>query len=259
MARPTSINARDFVASLARGLEVISAFGEDNPAMSLSQVAQRTGLTRAGARRFLLTLLDLGYVARDDRLFRLTPKVLSLGYAYLGSLPISHIAQPFLEEVTARTGESCSLGLLDGTDVVYVARSTAKRLLMVGIHVGTRFPAHITSMGRVLLANLDAAALDAYLAGAHYEKRTPRTLTDEGAIREEIGRVRRQGYSLLDQELEVGIRSVAVPVRARAGCAAIAAINISTHASSVPRERLLKDYLALLQQTAGAIAAAVPR
>jgi IclR family pca regulon transcriptional regulator len=251
-------NPRDFVGSVARGLAVLAAFGADAPQMTLSQVAARTGLTRAGARRFLLTLTALGYVSRHERQFRLTPKVLGLGYAYLASVPMASIAQPFLEAVTANTSESCSMAVLDEQDVVYVARSPAKRLLMVGIHVGSRFPAHMTSMGRVLLADLDAEALARYFQRAALVRRTSRTLTAEPAIRAALDKVRRQGYAILDQELEEGVRSVAVPIRDRATDRVIAAVNVSTNVLTVTKERLVKEFLPSLQVTAAEIRAALP-
>lgn len=254
----TGINPRDFVNSLARGLEVLRAFDDAHATMTLSEVAAKTGLTRAGARRFLLTLTELGYVAKDDRLFRLTPKVLGLGYAYLSSMPLSEKAQPFLESITERVGESCSLAVLDGEDVVYIARSAARRLLMVGIHVGTRLPAHITSMGRVLLADLPEAELAGHLARVKLFPRTPRSIVDMRQLREEIDTVRRQGYAILDQELEQGVRSIAVPVMARKCGRAIAAINISTNVATVPKERLLREFLPVLQKTVARIEDSLP-
>jgi len=253
-----SINARDFVSSLARGLGVLRAFGEDSPEMTLSEVAAKTGLSRAGARRFLLTLYDLGYVSRQGRLFRLTPKVLSLGYAYLSSMPISKNAQPFLEEATRLTSESCSLAVLDGEDVVYIARSPAKRLLMVGIHVGTRLPAHATSMGRVLLAHISSEDLDRYFESADLAKLTARTITGETELRAEISRVRKQGYAILDQELEEGVRSLALPIELQQTGKVVAAINVSTNVATVPKERLVKEFLPILQSTAAKIRISLP-
>jgi len=254
----SGIKPRDFVNSLARGLEVLRAFDDAHSTMTLSDVAAKTGLTRAGARRFLLTLVELGYVAKQDRLFRLTPKVLGLGYAYLSSMPLSDTAQPYLEEITARVEESSSLAVLDGEDVVYIARSPAKRLLMVGIHVGTRFPAHITSMGRVLLADLPAEELESHLSRIRLYQRTPRSITSMHALRAEIEAVRRQGYAILDQELEQGVRSIAVPVIARKCQRAIAAINISTNVATVPKERLIKEFLPVLQEAAARLEDTLP-
>lgn len=258
-AAQPAVHERDFVTSLARGLEVLRAFGADTPVMTLSEVAARTGLTRAGARRFLLTLVELGYVYKNGRQFRLTPKVLALGYAYLSSMPLPQQAQPFLEEITAATNESCSLAVLDGADIVYLARSPARRILMVGIQVGTRLPAHATSMGRVLLADLEPPDLDRYLRATRLERRTRHTLTDPERLESELARVRRQNYAIIDQELEEGVRSIAVPVRDPGSGRVVAAINISTNVAAVPKERLVKEFLPVLQGAAARISAGIPR
>lgn len=218
-----------FVQSLARGLAVITAFDSDHPEMSLTEVAQRTGFSRATARRFLHTLVELGYMRTDGKTFALTPQVMRLGTAYLSGLGLPQLAQPHLERMSAALGESTSAAVLDGTEIVYVARVATRRIMSVGITVGTRFPAYATSMGRVLLAALDGPALDAYFAEATLVPRTPRTLHTEPALRDEIERVRERGWCLVDQELERGLTSMAAPVRDRAG-ATVAAVNISmTH------------------------------
>ncbi|MEA5455950.1 IclR family transcriptional regulator C-terminal domain-containing protein [Sinomonas sp. JGH33] len=218
-----------FVQSLARGLAVIRAFDADHQEMTLSEVAARTELTRATARRFLHTLVELGYMRTDGRLFALTPLVLQLGYAYLSGQQLPELAQPFLEDLSHREGESTSMAILDGTDIVYLARIHTRRIISVGISPGTRFPAHATSMGRVLLAALQPAELDAYFATARLEQLTPRTLTSREAIEAELARVRTQGYAVVDQELEVGLRSVAVPVLGADG-RTVAAINLALSA-----------------------------
>ncbi len=218
-----------FVQSLARGLAVVRAFDADHQEMTLSEVAARTALTRATARRFLHTLVELGYVRTDGRVFALTPLVLQLGYAYLSGQRLPELAQPILEELSHRNGESTSLAILDGTDIVYLTRIHTRRIMTVGISPGTRFPAHATSMGRVLLADLPAADLDEYFARADLTPLTPRTLTSREAIEAELARIREAGYAVVDQELEVGLRSVAVPVRGADGRTA-AAINIALSA-----------------------------
>uniref|UniRef100_UPI003F8289FB IclR family transcriptional regulator domain-containing protein n=1 Tax=Actinosynnema sp. TaxID=1872144 RepID=UPI003F8289FB len=183
----------DFVQSLARGLLVIRAFDADHPELTLSQVARITGLTRAAARRFLHTLVALGYVRSDGRLFALRPQVLQLGHAYLSSLSLPALAQPHLEKLAAQVRESCSMSVLDGDRVVYVARVPTKRIMSVTISVGTRFPAHATAMGRVLLAAQDRAWLDEYLAKARLERLTSRTVVDARRFRQELDVVRGEG------------------------------------------------------------------
>jgi len=241
-----------FVQSLERGLSVIRAFGPDDPALTLSDVARRTGLTRAAARRFLLTLCDLGYVRSDGKRFALTPRVLELGYAYLSSLSLPEIAEPHLERLAAEVRESSSVSVLDGDEIVYVGRVPTSRIMRVSINVGTRFPAYATSMGRILLAALPAADLDAYLARADLRALTARTITDAGELRAELDRIRTQGWALVDQELEEGLRSVAAPVRGRDGDV-VAAVNVSAHASRASREAVHKTLLPPLLATAARI------
>lgn len=242
-----------FVQSLARGLAVIRAFDASHVELTLSDVARRTGLTRAAARRFLLTLAELGYVRTDGRRFALTPRVLELGYAYLSGLSLSEVAQPHLERLAARVHESTSVSVLDGADIVYVARVPVSRIMTVGINLGTRFPAHATSMGRVLLAGLTPGELAAHLDGAPLARLTPGTVTVRDELTAELARVRDQGYALVDQELEEGLRSVAVPLCDRTG-RAVAAINISTHASRTPVTEIHRTLLPALRDTAEAIA-----
>jgi IclR family pca regulon transcriptional regulator len=220
----------EFVQSLARGLAVIRSFDADNPALSLSDVARRTGLTRAAARRFLHTLEALGYVRSDARRFALTPRVLELGFSYLSALSLPEVVQPHLESLSRLVEESVSAAVLDGTDIVYIARVPTRRIMSVRITIGTRFPAYATSMGRVLLAGLPESEADAVLAASEREHLTGRTLTDPDALRAELADVRARGWSLVDGELEPGLRSLAAPVRGSDG-AVVAAINISTSAS----------------------------
>ncbi|HJQ47367.1 MAG TPA: IclR family transcriptional regulator C-terminal domain-containing protein [Amycolatopsis sp.] len=228
------------VQSLERGLAVIRAFGAGTPEPTLSEVARVTGLTRAAARRFLLTLVDLGYVRTDGKYFSLTPRVLELGYAFLSSMTLPEVAQPHLERLSAEVHESSSVSVLESGDIVYVARVAVSRIMTVTINVGTRFPAHATSMGHVLLAGLDADALARYLEQARLERLTAHTLTSATALRAELAKVREQGWALVDQELEEGLRSVAAPIRDRSGTV-VAAINVSTHASRTTREGVLQE------------------
>jgi len=244
----------DFVQSLDRGLAVIRAFGPGRERLSLSDVARETGLTRAAARRFLLTLVKLGYVRSDGREFSLRPLVLELGYAYLSGLAMPEIASPHLEELVARVRESSSISVLDGHQIVYVARVPTKRIMTVAISVGTRFPAYATSMGRVLLAGLNPDDLDKYLAEADFEAFTARTVTDPERLRELVREVGRQGYAIVDQELEEGLRAIAAPIHG-AGNAVIAAINLSAHASRVSLAAMRAVLLPALLETASRIEA----
>jgi IclR family transcriptional regulator, pca regulon regulatory protein len=243
-----------FVQSLERGLAVIRSFDAAAPELTLSEVARSAGLTRAAARRFLLTLVDLGYVRTDGRLFALSPRVLELGYAYLSSLSLPEVAEPHLERLVSEVHESSSVSVLDGGDVVYVARVPTSRIMTVAINVGTRFPAYATSMGRVLLAGLPDDELDDYLARATLTRLTPRTATSATALRAEIERVRAQGWALVDQELEVGLRAVAAPIRDRTG-RVVAAVNVSAHASRTSLDTMRRDLLPPLLAAAARIEA----
>ncbi|WP_116047996.1 IclR family transcriptional regulator [Amycolatopsis palatopharyngis] len=249
------------VQSLERGLAVIRAFGAGAQSLTLSDVARTTGLTRAAARRFLLTLADLGYVSFDGKYFSLTARVLELGYSFLSGLSLPEVAQPHLEQLSTEVHESCSVSVLDGTDIVYVARVAVSRIMTVSISVGTRFPAHATSMGHVLLAGLAKDALDDYFAAARLNRLTSHTLTAPEDLRAELVRVREQGYSLVDQELEEGLRSVAAPVRDRHG-RVTAAVNVSTHANrttpAAVREEVLPSLLAACRRIEADLAVTAP-
>ncbi|GED22348.1 IclR family transcriptional regulator [Halomonas halmophila] len=241
---------RDFVTALASGLEVVRAFDAEHPRMTLSEVAERTGMNRAKARRFLLTLHALGYVRKRERHFELAPKVLQLGYAFLSANRYQHIIQSVLEDITAESGESSSLGVLEDDEVTYVARSSAKhRLMDISIAVGTRLPAAYTSMGRALLAQLSDEQLEAFLGRVTLDHHTDKAITERSALREQILKAREQGYVVVDQELDSGLRSLAVPVYYANGDL-IGAINISTNATRVGLDILLGDYLPLLQRKA---------
>ena len=242
------------VQSLERGLAVIRCFGADHAELTLSDVARATGLTRAAARRFLLTLVDLGYVRTDGKFFSLTARVLELGYAYLSGLSLPEIAMPHLEALSAEVHESSSVSVLDGADIVYVARVPVSRIMTVSINVGTRFPAYATSMGHVLLSDLDDARFEAYVDGVRLEPLTAHTITSPVALREELLVVRAQGFAVVDQELEAGLRSVAVPVRDRGG-RVVAAMNVSTHASRTTPETVRETILPRLLVTASRIEA----
>ncbi|UYM06753.1 IclR family transcriptional regulator [Solicola gregarius] len=239
--RPT-----ESVQSLERGLSVIRAFSARNPRMTLSQVAKETGLTRATARRFLHTLVSLGYTATDGREFWLRPHVLELGYAYLSSISLPELATPHLRLLVDKVDESSSVSVLDGADVVYVARVPTRRIMTVSISVGTRFPAYATSMGRVLLAGAPPERVDELLADTEFEALTPKTITTIDKLVAELDRVRERGWAMVDQELELGLRSIAAPIR-DAGGRTVAAVNVSASATGGTaadvRKRLLPPLL----------------
>ncbi len=244
---------RDYVGALASGLEVLQTFDAEHPRMTLSEVAARTGMDRAKARRFLLTLHALGFVKRSGRQFELTPRVLQLGYAYQASNQYRAVIQQYLEDITAELGESSSLAVLDGDEVVYVVRSAARhRLMAITLSVGTRLPAAYTSMGRVLLGQLPEPELDAFLDRVQLSALTPSSITERDRLRADILRVRAQGYSMVDQELDLGLRSVAVPVFAGNG-ELLGAINVSTNAARVSMDTLMDVYLPRLQSAADRI------
>ena len=241
-----------FVYSLESGLSVIRCFSDERPRLTLSEVACQTGLSRASARRSLLTLQTLGYVGSDDRKFFLTPRVLTLGYAYLSSLSFADVAQGHLADLANEVHESCSASVLDGFEIVYVARAATKRIMTISLSVGTRLPAYATSMGRVLLAGLSDDQLEAYLGAATLAPLTERTIVDRDQLRAEVSRTRIRGWCMVDQELEHGVRSIAVPVHDASG-RIVAAVNTSAHATRVPLTTLQKSFLAKLKDCAVAI------
>ncbi len=244
--------------SLERGLAVLQVFSSETPQLTLSDVARMAGTTRATARRILHTLASLGYMRVDGRLFSLTPRVLSLGWGYLSSLNLWDIAQPFMEELVEKTHESCSAATLDLPDVVYVARVPTRRIMTIALGVGSRLPAHATSMGRVLLADLPDTELDAFLASGRFESRTDRTTVEPDELRTQLGRVREQGWAMVDQELELGLRSIAAPVRGADG-RVVAALNLAAAAPRVGLDELRGHFLPLLLQTAEQVSVAFAR
>jgi IclR family pca regulon transcriptional regulator len=247
----------DYVSSLARGLEVIRSFSRSRPSMTLSEVADRTDMHRAAARRFLLTLVREGYVETDGKHFRLRPKILELGFSALASMDIWDIAQPVLNELSEKLGESCFAAVLDGDSAVYVARAASRRVMNVGISVGNRAPAHAVSTGRVLLSGLSEAELDAWLANVKLQKFTPNTVMSKVKLRDIIEETRRQGWSIVDQELEVGLRSVSVPIRDRAGTIT-AALNVCCPSARVAPEDMRTRVLRELLEAAQRISLALP-
>ena len=255
---PEPRETSEFVQSLQRGLAVIRAFGADRPDMTISEVAEATGTTRATARRFLLTLESLGHVRSNDRRFSLTPQVLELGYAYLSSLEWWQIAQPHMETAAHEIQESCSAAVLNGNEVIYVARVSTTRIMTINLSIGTRLPAYVTSLGRVLLAHQSPEYLDRFLADLAPKKFTDRTKTDQGELREVLDTVRLKGYALVDQELETGLRSLAVPILDRNG-RILAALNVGTHAARTRLEDMISRFLPVLHEASRKITAQLPR
>jgi len=241
-----------YVQSFARGLAVIRSFSAQSPRQTLSEVAGRAQLTRAGARRILLTLQTLGYVQSDGKLFRLTPRILDLGFAYLSSLPLWNLAEPVMEELVGQIKESCSAAVLDGTDIVYVLRVPTHKIMSISLGVGSRLPAYCTSMGRMLLSALTPEAMMKVLQTSERTVRTRYTVTDVDELAVKIAQVRQQGWALVDQELEEGLVSMAAPVTDRAG-QTIAAINISGQANRTSAKVMQETMLPLLLAAAQSI------
>jgi IclR family pca regulon transcriptional regulator len=246
------------MGGLAKGLQVIRAFRRDRSALTLSEVAAIARMPAATARRCLLTLEELGYVTRRGRAFLLRPKVLELGAAYLESMDIEHLTSTHLEELARQTGDSAALSVLDGHDIVYVARTSVRTLVRLEAHVGSRFPAHVTSMGRVLLAGLAADRLDSYFRTQQFVALTDRTVTDPKKIRQLIDECRRTGYSAVEDELAYGVVAVAVPVFDQSG-RVVAALNSSSHSRRIAKNKLVRERLAMLQQASKRISAELAR
>lgn len=235
-----------YVQSFARGLSVIRAFNAKRPAMTLTEVAEASGLTRAGARRILLTLVQLGYMANEGRLFRLTPRILELGFAYLTSMPFWDLAEPIMENLANEVHESCSATVLDGTDIVYVLRIPTGKIMSINLGIGSRLPAYCSAMGRVLLAGLTDPEVQDVLARSELRAHTPQTLVDPAQLLAAVRTVRQQGWSLVDRELETGLVAISVPIRDRSG-RTVAALNLSGQAHRITagqmQERLLPPLL----------------
>ena len=239
-------DSRDQMRGFAKGLAVIEAYGRGRSSLTIAEVARLSGLDRASARRCLLTLVNRGYAATDGRYFHLTPRVLRLGHAYLSaSLPT--LMQPTLDALANELGESCSAAVLDGTEIVYIARAARHRLIGVGLHAGSRLPAYCTSMGRVLLAAQPAEVARDILARSNRVAMTERTLTDVGHLMGELDRVRADGYAIIDQEVEIGSMSIAVPVRNLLG-RTVAAIVVAMHATPAASARLRTEALSRLRE-----------
>ena len=246
-----------FMTSLARGLAVVQAFSDSRKPQTIAQISQKTGIPRAAVRRCLFTLQQLGYVEAELNNFSLRPKVLTLGYSYLSSTPLTVSSQPYLNAISAQLGESCSLAVFEDGEVLYVARSAASRVMSVALNTGSRLPAYCTSLGRVMLAHLTPAALDAYFAKVRLRPMTDKTVTSQKRLREILLGVRQDGYAINDEELELGLRSIAVPVRGASG-QVLAALNVGAQAGRVSAERMRDDFLPVLQRGAQDLAVLLP-
>ncbi len=247
----------DFMQSLARGLQVVEAFGILGPNQTISSIAQQTGLARGVVARCLHTLVVLQYVVQRDRFFSLLPNVLRLAEGYLSDRSLPALAQPLIERVRDDLGESCSLGVLDRADVLYVARASRSRIMNISLHVGSRLPAWCTSMGRVLLASLPQPERDALVPPSPLSRKTPNTTTDRAALMRLLDRIAADGFALVDQELEIGLRSIAVPVHDRHGHT-VAALNVGANALERSVEDLSTIALPRLQEAAAQLGAQLP-
>jgi len=237
--------SRDYVGSLERGLQVMEILARHPQGMTLTEMAEAAGLTRAGARRFLLTLTATGYASQSGRRFSLSPRLLTVARTWLGGASLWTFATPIMREVAARFDEACNAAVLSGQDVVYVARIPGRRILSVSLDIGTRLPAYCTSMGRVLLGGLAEDELQAFLGQAALERRTPKTLTDRRALAAAIGEARTKGFAIVDGELEPGLRSIAAPIRDRAG-GIVAALNVSTQSARFSVAEMEREILPVL-------------
>jgi len=249
------IKKTDYVQSLEKGLRVLMAFSKEKQTMTLTEVAKLTSLSRAAARRFLLTYTHLGYIKSDGKYFELTPKVLNLGYNYLSSLDIKDIAKPFLINLSKAVNETCSVVTIDGPEVVILVRQQVSRIMTVSIGVGSRLPTHVTAVGRVILA-MNQSLQDKLIDNFDYQQYTINTITTKERLQAELERVKEQGYSMIDQELEAGVRAIAVPIYSRAGGVKYA-IHISSNTNRVSKEDMVETFLPHLQEAANGISEAL--
>ena len=248
--KPDNTRPADHVASFAKGLRVIECFGAETPRRSIAEVAAATGLDRATARRCLLTLHHEGYADYDGKFFTLTPRTLRLGMGALASLPLPQVVQPWLDQLTERIGQSVSVSILDETEIVYVARAAQRRVMSIGLMPGSRLPAHCTSMGRVLLAALPEAEARALIEASDLTPRTAFSLTEPEEIMERLADVRSDGYALIEQEVEAGLRALAVPLHDFHG-RVVAALNSGMAAQGTPEDTIARYLPELRRVQAG--------
>jgi IclR family pca regulon transcriptional regulator len=235
------------VAGLARGLAVIECFDEEHASQSITDVARRTGLERATARRYLLTLTELGYASYDGKFFRLTPRVLKLGHTYLAATPMPRLVQPFIDELSAELNESSSVAVLDDTEILYIARAAHRRVLSISLAAGARMPAYCTSMGRILLAALPQDRARDIIARSDLIAYTSRTKADPESLATELAVVAAQGFAVIDEELENGLCSIAVPLFNAQG-QVVAALNVGAQSSRAPTSHMIAHFLPLLRR-----------
>ena len=246
-----------FMTSLARGLAVLRAFSDSRRALTIAQISQKTGIPRAAVRRCLHTLKQLGYAEAEMNNFSLRPKVLTLGYSYLSSTPLAVSSQPYLNNISRALNESCSLAVLDEGEVLYIARSATSRVMSVALNAGSRLPAYCTSLGRVMLAYMEPAELDAYFAKTQLRPMTDRTVVSQKKLRQILATVRENGYAINDEELELGLRSIAVPVRGASG-RVLAALNVGAQAARVSNAQMEREFLPVLQRGAQELSVLLP-
>lgn len=246
-----------FMTSLARGLAVVRAFSDQRRSLTIAQISHKTGIPRAAVRRCLYTLKQLGYAESEQNNFSLKPKILSLGYSYLSSTPLTVSAQPCLNAISRTLNESCSLAVLDNGEVLYVARSATSRIMSIALNTGSRLPAYCTSLGRVILANLPEEALNTYLENVKLRAYTERTVVSVSRLREILAEVKQSGFAIVEEELEVGLRSIAVPVHGATG-AVHAALNVGAQATRVSSRQLQDDFLPVLLKGAQELSVLLP-
>jgi len=246
-----------FMTSLARGLAVVRAFSDSRKPQTIAQISQKTGIPRAAVRRCLYTLQQLGYVEAEHNNFSLRPKVLTLGYSYLSSTPLTVSSQPYLNNISGELGESSSLAVLDDGEVLYVARAATTRVMSVALNTGSRLPAYCTSLGRVMLAHLPPDELNAYFTRTKLKAMTDKTVTTQKRLREILAGVRQSGYAINDEELELGLRSISVPVRGASG-QVVAALNVGAQAARVSVERMQQEFLPVLLRGAQELSVLLP-
>lgn len=252
-----ALAAPDFMTSLARGLAVLRAFSDQRRSLTMAQISHKTGIPRAAVGRCLNTLRQLGYVDLEGRAYTLKPKVLTLGYSYLSSTPLTVSTLPCLNQISRTVNESCSMAVLDEFEVLYVARAATSRIMSVALNTGSRLPAYCTSLGRVMLAHMEPAELDRYFASVTLKAWTERTVVSEARLREILAQVRADGYAIVNEELELGLRSIAVPVRGASG-AVMAALNVSGQAARIRAGEMRAAYLPELEKGARELAILLP-
>jgi IclR family pca regulon transcriptional regulator len=246
-----------FMTSLARGLAVIRAFSDRRRSLTIAQISHKTGIPRAAVRRCLHTLKQLGYADSEANNFTLKPKILTLGYSYLSSTPLTVSAQPYMDQISRTLNESCSLAVLDGNNVLYVSRSSTSRIMSVALNVGSRLPAYCTSLGRAMLAYLPDDALKAYFNSVELKAYTERTVVSQKRLKEILAETREAGFTIVEEELEVGLRSIAVPVRGASGTV-VAALNIGAQSTRVTSRQMKEAFLPVLLKGSQELSALLP-